>query len=466
MSTAILRPVADGDLLELTPSTGTAHYALVDEATADDNDYLQCPAAYSKSDRFTLGTLSLPTGSVITQIAVTVRGKDVSSSGSSGVVYLRVGTVNKNIGNVSFTTTIGDKTITRRTNPHTGQAFTVSDLSGATIQVYISSGAVSGDTRVSQIYLTVTYIAGGSSSLIIRPNADKSAAALSIQPASPTTRYDKIDEATEDTSDYVYVPSSSSSTATFDMETASGSGVISHLVIHAKVQAITGITSNSAGIDINQAGAPPEPLSLPDLNEREITMVRETNLLTGVAWTWSDIATIYATLSLAAGSGNNTRCYQLWIEIFYTPPVYFDGIVCNSVGNGYAAVSGVLRSDASTPAYKRAQVASDSGFTTILGDSTELAATETPGNPMVITFSWTPASAGTYYARLGVRASGEAVLTWITLTFTVTFPTVSGISVAQTGEHATITVTITDNYMDPPEVTIFIDGQAVKGNLN
>lgn len=465
MSTTVLRPVADGDLLEWTPSTGTAHYALVDEATADDNDYLTCPAAYTKNDRFTLGTLSLPAGSVITKVTITARAKDMTSGSSRVQFYFRSGGVNATFPVMSgyLSTAFANYDNIRVTNPLTGQMWTVADLSGATIQMVCTSGVASGGTRVSQVYVTVTYIAGGSASVIARPNADKALGSLVAYPTSPATGYDKIDEVTENTADYVHIDNGAGTYGTFDLDAPSGSGSITHVVVHAKVQATA--TGGKAGVIANTT-AFAETTTMQDTNEHEITCAQDLNPLTGVAWVWGDIAAMYANVTAYGPSSGATKIYQVWVEIFYTPPVYFDSIVCNSAGNRYVAVSGVLRSDASTPAKKQAQVASDSGFGTILADSTELTATETPGNPMVITFSWTPASTGTYYARLGVRSASEAVLTWITLAFVVTFPAVAGITVAQAGEHATVTVTVTDNYMDPPEVTIFIDGQAVKGNLN
>lgn len=466
MSTAILRPVADGATKQLTPSTGTVHYALVDEVTADDTDYLSNLAGYSQFDLLTLGTLSLPDGAVITKVTATVRCKATTS----GSLYVRlINTAGTGIlipiGTVPPTSwgDVVSKDI--RLCPSTGQSWAAADLSGKTLNLWCNSGDAS--FKISQAYITVYYFipATGTTIEYLRPNADKAISALNPYPASPTTRYDKIDEATEDTADYCYT-TTGVTLSTFELTGSALVGAIDHLRVKAKIKFTTAsTTANLVGLALNESTDANVPQAARQDNvEFQAEAIFDTNPGTGSAWAWSDIPALFVGLKL--GTGSTGYVYQLWVEVYYKPPVYFDGIVCNSAGGGYVAVSGVLRSDASTPAYKQAQVASDSGFATILGDSTELAATETPGNPMVITFTWTPASAGTYYARLGVRASGEATLTWITLTFTVTFPAVSGISVAQAGEHATITVTVTDNYMDPPEVTIFIDGQAVKGQLN
>ena len=55
-------PTADGADLQWTPSTGTAHYAVVDEPTPNgDTDYISSAAA-GQSDTFTFPALTMPTG--------------------------------------------------------------------------------------------------------------------------------------------------------------------------------------------------------------------------------------------------------------------------------------------------------------------------------------------------------------------------------------------------------------------
>ena len=355
MSTATLYPVADGDLLELTPTPGGSHYATVDEASPDDGDYLTGLAAYTKNDRLTLGTFAPATGSVVTQIVVTVRAKDVTMASTNVSIYLRAGGVNALIGSTgTLTTSFANYTLTKKINPLTGQVWTTSDLSGATIQVAVASGAASAG-RVSQLFVTVTYVASGSATLIARPNADKAIGSLVAYPVSPATGWDKIDEAVEDTSDYVHIDNGSGTYGTFDLDAPSGSGVITHVVIHAKVQTTSTGGTPKAGVLVNTSTYA-ETLILLDTSEHEVTCALDLNPLTGVAWVWADIAAMYANVTATGPTSGATKIYQVWVEIVYTPPVYFDSIVCNSAGGGYVAVSGVLRGDASTPAKKEAQV--------------------------------------------------------------------------------------------------------------
>jgi len=59
-----------------TPSTGSNHYALIDEATADDADYVYATAA-SQTDEVQLGALTAPTGDV----QIRYRVQNIAASG-------------------------------------------------------------------------------------------------------------------------------------------------------------------------------------------------------------------------------------------------------------------------------------------------------------------------------------------------------------------------------------------------
>ena len=466
IGTVILRPVADGATLQLTPTPTGSHYACIDEATTDDADYLKTPSTSSVIDLLTLGTCTLPGGAIITKVKVTARYKDPTPASSSMSLYFWVGGANQVIKtSIAATNAWVDHEVTMRQSIMTGTAWTAAELSGITFKLWMYSPAGTG--MVSQLYLTVTYVVpdAGLSTLTLRPSADKAASGLSQYPASPTTRYDKIDEETEDTADYVYI-GGVDGFGTFELPDTAIVGAISHVAVKAKVKWSDTGTSDLVGLALNESTAANVVEGVHNSTaEFESVAYFEANPTDDTAWEPADIAALFVGIRMNGGTGSG-KCYQLWVEVYYKPTIYCDAIICASAGNGYTTVSGVLRSDCPTPAYKQAQLAAVADFGTILADSTELAAVETPGDPIAILFAWTPSSAGTYYARLGIRASGEATLTWVTVKVTINFPAVTGITVAQAGEHATVTVTVTDDYADPPEVTLFIDGQAVKGRLN
>jgi len=458
MSVYTLRPVADGATLQLTCSSGSTHYALVDEAAADDADYLSTTDMFGKSDILTLGTFSLPASEIITSVVVHCRVKTTGATAAL-TVTLSGKAVATSVTNTSY----ADKTTTYAYCKTTQKAWEQADISGASITVALQS-AISYTISLSQLYVEVNTVTKGSSSSVLRPNADKAAPTASVYPASPANAYSKLDEAVKDTGDYIYTENGAQGNASLDMETVSIVGSINYVIIHAIIQATNAVSY--CDIAVNSV---PESATdwLVSTSELEVTRIYALNPTTGVAWAADDIAGIYAGVYIKApsGAGYLMKAYQVWIEVFYTETVYMDSIICNSAGNGYVAVSGVLRNDCSTPAYKRAQVAAVADFSTVLADSTELAATESPGDTVTILFAWTPSSTGTYYARLGIRASGDAGLTWVTVAVTINFPVIAGIAVAQVAEHATITVTVTDDYADPPELTVFVDGLAVRGRL-
>lgn len=466
-STVIIRPTADGTV-QMTPTPSGAHYSCVDEATTDDNDYVTAPAAYTKYDEFTFGTPTLPSGAVITRITLTERVKDVSIGGSSGASYIVVGGTAYQLDSIaSITTSYVEKTIVRRTNPYTKCRWLLADLTGAVFRIAISSGATSGGTRLSQCYITISYVIGSGTTQIIRPNADK-AAALTVYPTSPTTRYDKIDEATENTGDYVYKAAGGGGNAdTYDLETPVTLGTPNLVIVHAKVQAQTNGASTKAAITLNGEAYESLIPYMGSATEMEITAAFGVNPADGTDWEWADFAAIYAGLSLTAGASEWVRCYQLWVEVDYTPTVYMSSISLASAGNGYVSCSGALVTGITAIGFKRLQVADEPTFASPLADSTELAADgEEAGDTVVVATAWTPSSIGTYYARLGVRYTAEGALTYLTIPFVVSFPTITSVTTSQVGEHMTVTVVLTDDYAQPPTVTVFIDGQAFKGKLN
>lgn len=165
MSTTLtLRPNGDGATLELTCSTGSTHYVLVDEAVADDSDYVYYQGQTPVGGRaIMVDTFSLPdhtteTG-VINSVTVYARAQGTWDGGARNYVlcpklneeFLSASDVPESWGLLSSIST---------TNPNTSAAWTWSDIDSLTVGVGISSPGVASpsDTcKISQLYIVVDF---------------------------------------------------------------------------------------------------------------------------------------------------------------------------------------------------------------------------------------------------------------------------------------------------------------------
>lgn len=138
-------------------------------------------------------------------------------------------------------------------------------------------------------------------------------------------------------------------------------------------------------------------------------------------------------------------------------------------GVGVVAVSGLVSSyvkQSRATAMKRGDIATDSGFSTIVATSGSVSGGERSGDTVNILLTWSPSSAGTYYARIGVQGqSPYDTWTYGTATFTVGFPTIVSLSPSVSGNTLTVTLSLQDTYLKPPNVTMQVDGDAVPAML-
>src|SRR4030043_35807 len=129
-----------------------------------------------------------------------------------------------------------------------------------------------------------------------RPNGDSGTQGLAIFPASPTTHYDKVDEAVLDTGDGVYSyndPSYIIDRYTLVDHTAE-SGAISNVTIKAVCQG-TGYVKLGVKIGARDYGLTQQALTGSPVTYSQSF---DTNPATSVAWTWSDIDALIAVVQL------------------------------------------------------------------------------------------------------------------------------------------------------------------------
>ena len=129
-------PNSDGGASQWTPSTGTAHYACVDDATpGGDTDYVSDATA---GHRDTYGFPALPVGSSATVKAVQVRmwaRKDDAGTRTIDAVA-RIGGTNYDNGSaLALSTSYSAQEARYLTDPSTGSAWTVSGVNGAELGV-------------------------------------------------------------------------------------------------------------------------------------------------------------------------------------------------------------------------------------------------------------------------------------------------------------------------------------------
>lgn len=152
-SSEYLYPTSDGSPLQWQTTTGTVHYSLIDEASADDTDSVGSKEATTpdnKIDRY--GHTALSTTSAISRVSLVVRRKGLGSIYVGWVIGSTFYSQTVTAGGSSWATT----TVSWDVSPATSVAWTKAEVNGASLQIkqYGTNGQVA---NVSQLYARVIY---------------------------------------------------------------------------------------------------------------------------------------------------------------------------------------------------------------------------------------------------------------------------------------------------------------------
>lgn len=167
--------------------------------------------------------------------------------------------------------------------------------------------------------------------LTLRPNADSTPLELITYPASPTTHYTKIDEASKDESDNNSHYDTSASVTKTDIygfpDHSSESGTINHVTVKCYCNyQLDGTDKNDCyvnpavkiGSTVYNGGNQALTTTV-SLYSKQWT----TNPATSGAWSWTNIDDLLAGTSMVnhvidKSNLKSPICYQLWVEVDYT----------------------------------------------------------------------------------------------------------------------------------------------------
>lgn len=159
MATQTRWPTSDGDTVGTwTYSTGTSGWPLVNkEAARDDTKYIISPTTSNCRFGFGFSAFTIPTGSTVASLAITTRGRDVTTGTNRINGCIKIGSTwynntTANDPSTSFTS----YTSTWTANPATGQPWTAAEVN-AIQQFGVIHSDASPALRDSEVFAVVTY---------------------------------------------------------------------------------------------------------------------------------------------------------------------------------------------------------------------------------------------------------------------------------------------------------------------
>lgn len=154
-TTASLLPTSDGNYTQFSPSTGSSHFALVDETSCNGNTDYNSETTVGQRDSYGLNLSSIPDGSTISQISITPCASKNANGGSNttfDVFYRLDGVDSADMPGYMLSTTIP---ATLSSTNYTG--LSVSKNGSTTLEVGGLYTAGNKGLRLSRISVVVTY---------------------------------------------------------------------------------------------------------------------------------------------------------------------------------------------------------------------------------------------------------------------------------------------------------------------
>lgn len=155
-STGTALPKADGNYVQWTPSTGTTHYTMVNEATCNGATNYNSTTVVGNRDSYVISTSSIPNGATITQIDIKPCASRSGTGGGTSVLnvfYRFAGVDSTDAGAYSFTT--GNTPAEQATTSFSGLSFLQTATTSLEVGGIYSSGTKG--LRLSRIAAFVTY---------------------------------------------------------------------------------------------------------------------------------------------------------------------------------------------------------------------------------------------------------------------------------------------------------------------
>jgi len=331
MATITLSPIADYSvgLNYQYPEDSGSHYAKILSADDDSSYIANKQVSGYQYDIFRLPIFALGT---INSVSIYIRGWCGSSLNSFKPGFFNLKNQTYAWGTERNSTSYTTYTDTWTTNPFTGLAWTLNDLSQICLAVGAYNTNSSWQTRITQMYVVIDYTPYGESYEVIRPDNWGSYTDIDSQEGSGN-HYELVDDdinyPDEDSTD-VKTTSTSYLVDTYALSDISSSDIlhIKAVVVHFRIRGTAG-TSGASGkpalytnsglyYGTEQTGFLWDTI-LGNAGYITCAHVWTTNPATGLEWTKAEVQALQAGVAVMAESGSRTvRVTAVSVTVHYT----------------------------------------------------------------------------------------------------------------------------------------------------
>jgi hypothetical protein len=456
------RPTSDNYKSNIAYSTGATAWNLVDEVTEDEADYFYAGGTTAGVISFGIPAITHVGRPVFVKIHI--KAKTTTGTGNLyASVSFSNGAAPITFGDISgLTTTNTEFIFTLRNKPSATEnivKLTWSDIDSMYPAVYFISNS-SGATRCSQVWVEVGYVSDAADYVTIRPTGDNYNSNFTLVPSGGSA-YQKVDEETLDTSDYLDGSVTPSAEVRFTVPSQTIRGPIQYVEI---CSTILGSTYGCyCTFPINGTDGATREKTAYTLGISSFDMTFECDPSTGLAWTWEQLSSLIVGFLGDTLNSATLRVYQFYLKVYYLPP-FTSAVSIMPAGIGYVAGSCILDAASLAVTALRFQVDTDAAFGSPDADTGDLTESYSAGSTITKVAIFSTVAEGKLWGRIGFKASGDSDYTWYTSSVTVYFPTIGALTISNTNEQHRFSLLVTDAYNEPPLVTLAIDGHV--GTMN